>query len=100
MDLRLSDGHLRFRNELRAWLEKTLARRWREERRDPAANENGLIEVRRRWQRKLNEAGYLGMDWPAEWGGRGATSVEKSIFETETARVDAPPILNFLGIGL
>jgi alkylation response protein AidB-like acyl-CoA dehydrogenase len=40
------------------------------------------------------------MDWPAEWGGRGATEVEKSIFEEETALADAPVILNFLGIGL
>ena len=43
------------------------------------------MEVRRAWQGKLYEAGYLGMDWPAEWGGRGATEVEKSIFEAEIA---------------
>ena len=58
------------------------------------------MEFRRAWQRKLYEAGYLGMDWPTEWGGRGATEVEKSIFEEELARADAPPILNILGIGL
>ena len=58
------------------------------------------MELRREWQKKLYEAGYLGMDWPPEWGGRGATEVEKAIFEEEMARADAPPILNFLGIGL
>ncbi len=100
MDLRLSEQHLRFREELRGWLEKNLTRPWREELRDPAGSENELIEVRRRWQRKLHQAGYLGMDWPLEWGGRGGTGVEKTIFETEVARADAPPILNFLGIGL
>ena len=41
------------------------------------------MELRRTWQRKLYQAGYLGMDWPSEWGGRGATEVEKSIFEAE-----------------
>ena len=58
------------------------------------------MAMRRDWQRKLYQAGYLGMGWPAEWGGRGATEVEKSIFEAELARADAPPILNTLGIGL
>jgi alkylation response protein AidB-like acyl-CoA dehydrogenase len=100
MDLRLSEKHVAFRDELRAWLAANLERPWREHLRDPAATEDGLIELRRAWQNKLYRAGYLGMDWPAEWGGRGATEVEKSIFEAEVALADAPPILNILGIGL
>jgi alkylation response protein AidB-like acyl-CoA dehydrogenase len=68
--------------------------------RDPRNDEDTLFEIRRRWQRKLNDAGYLGMDWPKEWGGRGATAVEKAIFLEETYRVDTPPIPNLLGIGL
>ena len=100
MDLQLSEQHVKFRDELRAWLAANLGRPWREELRDPKATEDSLIELRRGWQRKLYEAGYLGMDWPAEWGGRGATEVEKSIFEAELSRADAPPILNILGIGL
>jgi alkylation response protein AidB-like acyl-CoA dehydrogenase len=100
MDLGLSSEHLRFRDEFRAWLAANLARPWREEVRDPGASVDRLIELRRAFQRKLNEAGYLGLDWPTEWGGRGATAVEKSIFEAEMARADVPPIVNFLGIGL
>src|SRR5437879_9406860 len=100
MDLQLSAAHLRFRNELRAWLAANLPRPWREELREPGASETSLIELRRAWQRKLHQAGYLGMDWPHEWGGRGGTEVEKSIMEAELARADAPTILNILGIGL
>jgi alkylation response protein AidB-like acyl-CoA dehydrogenase len=100
MDLALFEQHLRFRDELRAWLRASMARPWREELRDPQATEDSLIELRRRWQRRLYEAGYLGMGWPPEWGGRGATEVEKTIFEAELAHADAPPILNILGIGL
>ncbi|HVN85977.1 MAG TPA: acyl-CoA dehydrogenase family protein [Candidatus Binatia bacterium] len=100
MDLRLSERHLKFRDELRAWLKANLPRTWHDELRDPRATEDSLMELRRNWQRKLHRAGYLGMDWPAEWGGRGASEVEKSIFEEELASVDAPQILNFLGIGL
>jgi len=100
MDLQLSTAHLRFRNELRAWLAANVPRPWREELRDPHATETSLIELRRAWQKKLYQAGYLGMDWPEEWGGRGSTEVEKSIMEAELARADAPPVLNILGIGL
>jgi len=100
MDLQLSTQHLAFRDELRTWLERNMDRPWREHLRDPEATEDGLIEVRRAWQRKLHAAGYLGMDWPREWGGRGGTAVEKALFEAELARADAPPIPNFLGIGL
>ncbi len=100
MDLRLSEQHLKFRDEVRAWLQANLRRPWREEWRDPAATEDSLVELRRQWQRKLHQAGYLGVDWPPEWGGRGLTHVEKSLLESEMSRADAPQILNFLGISL
>src|SRR5215470_7834286 len=100
MDLQLTPQHLKFRDELRAWLKTNIARPWREELRDPKHTEDSLMELRRAWQGKLYRAGYLGMDWPAEWGGRGATEVEKSLFEAELVLADAPPILNILGIGL
>ncbi|HEV7731517.1 MAG TPA: acyl-CoA dehydrogenase family protein [Candidatus Binatia bacterium] len=100
MDLELPSRALAFRDELRGWLRDNIRRPWREELRDPAATEDSLIALRREWQAKLYRAGYLGMDWPAEWGGRGATEVEKSIFEAEVALADAPTILNTLGIGL
>jgi alkylation response protein AidB-like acyl-CoA dehydrogenase len=100
MDLQLTPEHLKFRDELRAWLKANIARPWREELRDPKHTEDSLMELRRTWQGKLHRAGYLGMDWPREWGGRGATEVEKSIYQAETELADAPPILNVLGIGL
>jgi alkylation response protein AidB-like acyl-CoA dehydrogenase len=100
MDLQLSEQHQRFRDELRAWLDANLERPWRDHLRESGVTEDRLVEVRRAWQRKLHAAGYLGLDWPREWGGRGLTAVEKTIFEEESARADAPPIVNFLGIGL
>jgi alkylation response protein AidB-like acyl-CoA dehydrogenase len=100
MDLQLSKQHLEFRDQLRAWLKANMRRPWREELRDPKATEDSLMETRREWQRKVHEAGYLGMSWPKEWGGRGATEVEKMIYEEEMALADAPVILNALGIGL
>ncbi|MEO1913510.1 MAG: acyl-CoA dehydrogenase family protein, partial [Myxococcales bacterium] len=91
---------LKFRDELRAWLDVNLERSYTEEVLAPNADEDSLVEVRRQFQKKLNDAGYLGMGWPTEWGGRGATQVEEAILRAELAAVDAPQSPNALGIGL
>ncbi|MEN8181874.1 MAG: acyl-CoA dehydrogenase family protein [Myxococcota bacterium] len=100
MDLRFTPEQQRFRSELRAWMESNLERPWSDEVRNPQADADSLVEVRRAWQRKLHQAGYLGMGWPAEWGGRGATAVEEAILQEELHRADAPQAPNFLGISL
>lgn len=100
MDLSFSPEHQRFRAEVRGWLAAHLERPWIEELRDPANGPDELFEIRRRWQARLHAAGYLGMDWPEAWGGRGATAVEKAILAEELFRTDAPPIPNVLGISL
>ncbi len=100
MDLNLSPDALKFRDELRAWLDVNLERSYTEEVLAPDADEDSLVEVRRQFQKKLNDAGYLGMGWPTEWGGRGATQVEEAILRAELAAVDAPQSPNALGIGL
>ena len=100
MDLNLSPDALKFRDELRAWLDVNLERSYTEEVLAPNADEDSLVEVRRLFQKKLNDAGYLGMGWPTQWGGRGATQVEEAILRAELAAVDAPQSPNALGIGL
>ena len=100
MDLAFSEPHERFRSELREWLAAHVERPWRDELTDPGRDADSLVALRRDFQRKLHAAGYLGMDWPAEWGGRGATVVEKAIFSEEMQRADAPPVANFLGLAL
>ncbi len=100
MDLAFTDDHERFRSELREWLAREVERPFSREIADPRHGADELVQIRRAFQRKLHEAGYLGMDWPTEWGGRGATVVEKAIFQEEMQRADAPPIPNFLGLAL
>jgi alkylation response protein AidB-like acyl-CoA dehydrogenase len=51
------------------------------------------------WQRSLFDAGYAGVDWPAEGGGRGASPVEQLIFKEECERAGAPYVgVNFVGL--
>src|SRR5256885_15891257 len=42
------------------------------------------------WQRRLFDAGYAGLHWPQEYGGRGASPTEQLIFYEETAHAPAP----------
>jgi len=52
------------------------------------------------WQKKVFEAGWAGIAWPKEYGGRGATLMEQVIFTEEMARAGAPPLANVLGLML
>ena len=100
MDLQFSPEALKFRDDLRAWLGDNLERPYTEEVLDASNDEDSLVEVRRTFQKKLNDAGYLGMGWPEEWGGRGASAIEEAILKAELASADAPQSPNSLGLGL
>lgn len=100
MDLSFTPEHEAFRAEVRGWIADNLETTWAAAVHDPNNDQQALVEIRRAWQRKLNAGGYLGMGWPEEWGGRGATGVEAAILAEELARADAPAIPNFLGLGL
>ena len=51
------------------------------------------------WQRMLFDAGYAGIDWPVEGGGRGASPVEQLIYLEELERAHAPYVgVNFVGL--
>ena len=101
MDLRLTPEQQAFRDRLRAWLKENLPEEWKAHVVSgpdiPRAEAYGLL---REWQRKLYDAGYLGLTWPEEYGGRGLTFMEELIFHEELALAKAPPLLNILGIGM
>ena len=54
----------------------------------------------RAWQAKLAGAGWVGINWPEDYGGRGASPVEVAIFNAEYARSGAPQLVNRVGINL
>jgi len=88
MDLNYSAEDRAFRDKTRRWLEANV----------PTEDLKTLAE-RKAWHRKLYEAGYVGMLWPQEYGGWGATAMQQAIVQDEMARIQAPPAINGLGIG-
>ena len=96
MDLRYSAAEEQFRDELRAWLVTTLPTLGAA---PPADDWPARRAFDSRWQRLLFDAGYAGVDWPAEGGGRGASPVEQLIFKEECERAGAPYVgVNFVGL--
>ncbi len=93
MDLTLSPQEQAFRDELRGWLAANHPGR------EPEGDFAGF-EFRRAWQRRLHEAGWAGVSWPQEYGGRGATLVEQAIYNEEVVRAQAPTEANILGLAM
>jgi alkylation response protein AidB-like acyl-CoA dehydrogenase len=89
-----------FRKEVRAWLERNLPDDLRG--RAFAASRADVEEVRRlrAWQKTMAEAGYVGMDWPREFGGRGAPITEMVILYQEMARAESPQLVNRGGVSM
>src|SRR5258705_428909 len=88
MDLTYAPEDREFRGKTRRWLET-----------NTPTHELKTLDERKGWHRKLYEAGYVGMQWPREYGGWGATPMQQAIVQDEMARVSAPPTINGLGIG-
>jgi alkylation response protein AidB-like acyl-CoA dehydrogenase len=93
VDLTLSPSEQAFRDELRAWLAEHHPGR------EPEGDLAGF-EFRRAWQRQLHAAGWAGVSWPKEYGGRGATLVEQAIYNEEVVRAQAPSAANVLGLAM
>jgi alkylation response protein AidB-like acyl-CoA dehydrogenase len=100
MDFEFTEGQEAFRKEVRQWLEQNLPENLRG--RGFAASRADLEEVvrLRAWQRTMYEAGYVGMDWPREFGGRGAPLVEQIILYQEMARAESPQLVNRGGLSM
>ena len=88
----------RFRDTLRAWLDQNA----------PAlladgpqyADSEKRWERAMRWHRALFNAGWVGIYWPKEYGGRGATLVEQYLHEEEMDRINAPGTINPVGLNI
>jgi alkylation response protein AidB-like acyl-CoA dehydrogenase len=95
MDLSFSPSEEAFRAELRAWLDAHVPKHAPE----PETLEQEvafLID----WQRTLFSGRWVGVHWPPEYGGRGATIVENYILQEELARAQAPEVIGRIGVNL
>jgi len=85
MDLSWTPEEAAFAGEVREWLAANLEL-------PPAfAGFDEEVAWGRRWQAKLAAGRWVGLSWPAEYGGRGASPVQVAIFNAEYARAHGHP---------
>jgi alkylation response protein AidB-like acyl-CoA dehydrogenase len=83
VDLRDTADEAAFRNGVRRWL-----------------GENLPAEAGHEWSRKMYDAGFAGLTWPEEYGGRGASYSHQAIALEEFARAGAPNHVNVIALGM
>ena len=100
MDFDFTEAQQVFRKDVREWLATNLPEDLRGRGFASSRGEPEKVVRLREWQRTLHKAGFVGMDWPAEYGGRGASLVEQVIFYEEMSRAQAPQPLNRSGLSM
>ena len=106
MDLKFSAEDEEYRLQLRKWLEENTG---------PQGSASALMKLAesgggdgkkdplagaRAWPRRLHDAGYVGLEWPKEYGGQDASFTQQVIVGQEMARVRTPPLINTIGLSI
>ena len=95
MEFELSASDKAFRDEVRGWLKANAPKDA-----EGDGDMKAFIAGRRAWQKKLYDAGYVGMTWPTEYGGRGRSFMDQLIFNDEVILAHAPEPINVIGLGM
>ena len=92
MDLAFTPEQLKFREEIRTWVNENL----------PKSLSTKVHQAQRlsrddmqTWAKILGKKGWLGYGWPKEVGGPGWDAVQRHLFEEECALAGAPRIVPF-----
>ena len=92
MDFNFTREENEFREEVINWLKENLPHNISEKVRSYKRLSKEDYEI---FMKKLNDKGWLALNWPVEHGGTGWNSVQKHIFEEEIVKANAPRIVPF-----
>jgi len=97
MDFNYTPEQEAYRMQVRKWLEANQPKPFTEHEKE-TADEETLWKRLKEWHTRLYKAGWMGITWPKEYGGRAATFVEQVIFQQEMGRLSLPFGCNTLGV--
>jgi alkylation response protein AidB-like acyl-CoA dehydrogenase len=102
VDFEYGAEHQAFRARVRDWLAANLPRDLCLD--DPVddrvASDRATFERRCLWQKTMHAAGWVGLTWPREYGGRALGLIERVIFEEEYAAARGPVLPGSMGLNL
>src|SRR5262245_52440554 len=100
MDFDFTPEQQSFRGEVRSWLAANVPDDLKGRGFAASRADHEQVARLRQWQCRLHAAGYVGMDWPSEYGGRAASIVDQVILYEELSRAQAPQPLNRGGLSM
>jgi acyl-CoA dehydrogenase len=103
MDFNDTPEEAEFRSEARSWLEKNAKLLETGERGESLAmmrSRPETVKEAKAWQAKKADAGWACITWPKKYGGRGATAIQKVIWDQEEKRFRTPPTIFTIGQGM
>ena len=102
MDFNDAPQEAEFRAKCRAWLEANAELKTKKT--NSAKNMNignkSLLEAAAEWQKKKYDAGWAMIHWPKEFGGIGATPIERIIWAQEESKFNVPKGVYEIGLGM
>ena len=102
MDFNDTPQEAEFRAKCRAWLEANAELKTKKT--NSAKNMNvgnkSLLEAAAGWQKKKYDAGWAMIHWPKEFGGIGATPIERIIWAQEESKFNVPKGVYEIGLGM
>ena len=102
MDFNDTPQEAEFRAKCRAWLEANAELKTKKTK--SAKNMNignkSLLEAAAEWQKKKYDAGWAMIHWPKEFGGIGATPIERIIWAQEESKFNVPKGVYEIGLGM
>jgi alkylation response protein AidB-like acyl-CoA dehydrogenase len=99
VDFRDTPDEAAFRRQLDDWLVRNIPEGWGQPGyREPEGE--ARVAFYKDWSRRLYEAGFVGLTWPKEYGGREAPLTHQVIALEEFARSGAPEHMNVIGLGM
>ena len=102
MDFNDTPQEAEFRAKCRAWLEANAELKTKKT--NSAKNMNignkSLLEAAAEWQKKKYDAGWAMIHWPKEFGGIGASPIERIIWAQEESKFNVPKGVYEIGLGM
>jgi alkylation response protein AidB-like acyl-CoA dehydrogenase len=100
MDLNDTPELAEYRAKVRSWLDEHAAAAPVLRGPDAIRDEEEAVARHREWQRRLAEAGFAAVTWPAEYGGQGLGPLHQVVVNQEIGRAGVPGLFDIIGVGM
>ena len=102
MDFNDTPEEAAFRAEVRTFLDRNAERKTgkRQIFRGRYVADAEALQRAKDWQAHKADAGFAGITWPKEWGGRGGTPLQQVIYNQEESEYTVPRGVFEIGLGM